>query len=258
LAVTRSLYGDLEFPEPPAERPYTYANMAMTLDGKVAVGNRGYLLTGSPADRRAMDELRASADAVMVGAGTIRLDNPPLRVRSDDLRRRRVLAGLPEDPIPVVVSRSCSVSPSAKAFSTAGAVVVTCAEAPADRRDALAKAARMLICGQESVDLTAAAAVLRKELGVRRLLVEGGPNLIFSLLRDGLLDELFVTVAPLIKGGRDTPTLVEGDGFAYPRMPRLTLVSLCEDNGELFLRYRVLRSEGKQLVPGRCGGHSDV
>lgn len=238
-------YKNIELPEPEANRPYTYVNMAMTLDGKVTVGNRGYLLTGSAADRRAMDELRASADAVMVGAGTVRLDDPPLRVRSEDLRRRRAEAGLPEDPIAVVVTRSCIVSPSAKAFTRgdAGAVVITCAGAPAERRDALAKAARVLVCGEEHVDLKAAAATLTRELGVRRLLVEGGPSLVFSLLEGRLVDELFVTVAPLIKGGKDTPTLVEGEGFEHGRMPRLSLISVRDAEGELFLRYRVLRSD---------------
>lgn len=245
-------YNDMAFPEPAGDRPYTYVNMAMTLDGKVAVGNRGYLLSGSAADRRAMDELRARADAVMVGAGTVRLDDPPLRVRSKDLRGRRAEAGLPEDPIAVVVTRSCSVSPTAKVFAgtAAGAVVITCAEAPDECRDALAKVARVLVCGEQEVDLKAAVAMLRHDLGVRRLLVEGGPSLVFSLLRDELVDELFVTVAPLIKGGRDTPTLVEGEGFEYGRMPRLSLLSARDAEGELFLRYRVLRSDAERPACG--------
>ncbi|MGQ9525933.1 MAG: dihydrofolate reductase family protein [Armatimonadota bacterium] len=243
LIVISSLYGDVQFPDLPPVRPYTYLNMAITLDGKAAVGNHGYLLTGSGADRRAMDELRAVADAVMVGAGTIRSDDPPLRVRSEDLRRRRIEAGLPESPLAVVVTRSCEVSPTAKAFTASAGAVVTCTAAPVERREALAKVAKVVICGEESVNLHTAFSALRRELGVRRLLVEGGPSLVSSLLHEMLVDELFVMLAPLIKGGRDTVTLVEGEAFGNECMPRLSLVSVREVEGELFLRYRVLRPE---------------
>lgn len=237
-----AVYGRLDLPPAPPDRPFTYVNMAMTLDGKVTVGRPGYLLSGSPGDRRAMDELRAASDAVMVGAGTLRHENPVLRVRSADLREWRLSLGLRESPRYVVVTRSGSLPPDLRFFGEEGGVVVTRAGLDAAVLGGLESRAQVLACGEAEVDLAAALRRLRDDLGVRRLLVEGGPTLTFSLLAADLVDEIFVTLSPLLKGGRDTPTLLEGEGFAYPDLRRVRLLSAKHHEGELYLRYSVRRS----------------
>lgn len=235
------VYGNLELPPGRDGLPYVYLNMAMTLDGKVTTGNPGYLLTGSQADRMAMDELRAAADAVMVGAATVRSENPPMGVRLPQLRALRGAGGRPPHPTPVVVSASANLPVDAKLFRRRGeAVVLTCETAPTERVALLAGVARVMRVGAPRVDLRTALAALRAQLGVERLLVEGGPTLAFELLEAHLVDELFITLAPLLKGGSCTPTLLEGTGFPHGGLPRCQLVSVREEANELFLRYRVL------------------
>ena len=230
------------------DRPYIYVNMAMTLDGKVHLGRPGYLLSGSPADRRSMAELRAAADAVMIGAGTLRMDNPVLGVNFEDLREYRTAQGMGVEPLPVVVTASGRVDENARVFRTGfgRAVVLTCSQADKSRLSVLEVRAEVLVIGDERVDLSKAVRVLGREFGVARLLVEGGPELVFNLLRERLVDEFFITLVPVVKGGKDTLTLVEGEGFKYGELPRLDLVSVLEAGGELFLRYRTKRESQRQ------------
>ncbi|MGC8833385.1 MAG: RibD family protein [Armatimonadota bacterium] len=222
------------------DRPYIYVNMAMTLDGKVHLGRPGYLLSGSPADRRSMAELRAAADAVMIGAGTLRVDNPVLGVCFEDLREYRTALGMDVDPLPVVVTASGRIDENARVFRTGSgrAAVLTCSQADRSLLSVLEAEAEVLVVGDECVDLQEAVRVLGREFGVARLLVEGGPNLVANLLRERLVDEFFITLVPIVKGGKDTPTLVEGEGFGHRELPELELVSVLEAGGELFLRYR--------------------
>ncbi|MBW3624684.1 MAG: dihydrofolate reductase family protein, partial [Armatimonadetes bacterium] len=234
-----SPYYDVAFPEPTGERPYVYVNMAMTLDGKVVTGNPkgGYLLSGSEGDRRGMAELRARADAVMIGAGTLRAENPVLQIRYEDLRRRRMAEGRPEEPRYLVVTNSGALDPEARMFGRPGAMVVT-SELNAPRLpEALTARTEILAAGFQAVDLRAAVSRLRQEHGIRYLLVEGGPTLTHACLAAHCVDELFVTLAPMVKSGTDTPTLIEGPAFPYGALPRFSLRSVAEDGGELYLRY---------------------
>lgn len=235
------LYGKLDFPPPYPERPYIFVNMAMTLDGKVVSGLPGFLLTGSPADRLGMDELRAAADCLLIGAGTLRTENPVLHIRHPALRQQRVSEGMPENPFYAVVSGSGRLPAESRAFSTpAKPLIFTTRQMTEANRKDLAGRAEIVITGEKAVDLPDMARLLR-ERGVRYLLLEGGPNLTFSMLEAGLIDEFFITLAPLLKGGKDTPTLLEGEGFAPGKVKRLTLCSIREHEGEVFLRYRVNR-----------------
>jgi len=110
---------------------------------------------------------------------------------------------------------------------------------PPDVRSRLPGKAEVIIAGEEAIHLLQVVRALR-ERGVQYLLVEGGPNLAFSLLEAGLIDEFFITLAPLLKGGRDIPTLLEGAGFPPGQAKHLHLLSVREHEGELFLRYRVI------------------
>jgi len=233
------IYGEPDFPPPYPERPYAFVNMAMTLDGKVVSGASGFLLTGSPGDRLGMDELRAAADCVLIGAGTLRTENPVLRIRSQTLRKRRQERGKPENPFYAVVSGSGTIPAEARMFASAPApIVFTTARIPEEVREQLTGKAEMVIAREEDLDLHQIVHVLRDK-GVEYLLVEGGPSLTFSRLEADLIDELFVTLAPLLKGGRDVPTLLEGKGFPAGQARHLQLLSVREHEGELFLRYRV-------------------
>ncbi len=225
------------------DRPFVYMNMAMTADGKITSASREHPAFTSPHDRKTMDRLRAEADAVLVGARTLRADDPPLHVRDPEMRAHRLSLGKPEGLLNVVVSASGHFDPRSRFFrdsAPAGRIVATVEEAPAERLDAVAGAAEIWRIGRGSVDLRE---LLRRlgERGVGRLLVEGGGETNWAFVRDDLVDELYVTVAPCLLGGRSAPTLLEGDGFSMEGRRRLRLVSLERHADELYCRFAVER-----------------
>jgi 2,5-diamino-6-hydroxy-4-(5-phosphoribosylamino)pyrimidine 1'-reductase len=226
-------------------RPFVYINMAMTADGKITSATREYPKFTSDADRENMDRLRAEADAVLVGAGTLRADDPPMRVRDPAMQAYRRSLGRPDVLTNVVVTASVDLDPGASFFasgSPATRVVATVEDAPPDRVARLDGLATVWRVGRGRVDLPALLVRLAEELRVGRLLLEGGGEMNWQFLRQDLVDELHVTVAPALLGGRDAPTLLEGDGFAMDAQRRLTLSDVRRVGDEVFCRYEVVRA----------------
>lgn len=224
------------------DRPFVYVNMASSVDGKITSAAREYPKMTSAADRTEMDRLRSTADAILVGAGTLRADDPPLHVRDEALRRERVAAGRPVELPRIVVSRSLSLPSGSRFFADDGAprIVATVRTAPADRKGSLAARAEVWELGDDTVDVTELLRRLRAR-GVLRLLVEGGGELNWHLVAADLVDELHVTFAPTLLGGREAPTLLEGSGFPMAEQRRLELLSLRREGSELYSRWRVIR-----------------
>jgi 2,5-diamino-6-(ribosylamino)-4(3H)-pyrimidinone 5'-phosphate reductase len=225
------------------DRPYVFINMAMTVDGKITSARREYPKFTTRFDRKSMDRLRAQADALLVGAGTMRADNPSLAVRDPEMRQYRQRLGLPAGLIRVLVTASAKLPGDSRFFGEdddAPRIIATVEAAPANDVAALEKQAEIWRVGRRRVDL---AELLRRlhERGVRRLLCEGGGRLNWQLFRDDLVDELFVTVAPSLLGGRDAPTLLEGEGFAMADQRRLRLIDMHREGDELYCRYAVVR-----------------
>lgn len=208
----------------------------VTVDGAIAVDGSSLPLSG-PADKAAFQALRAVSDAVVVGAGTVRAeDYGPVRLREAGRRWR---AEHSRDGLPrlVVVSRSLDLDPAARCFADDGStVVVTCSAASTERRARLAEVAQVVVAGGEQVDLAAAVAALGG-LGLHRLHCEGGPALLTDLLRAGLVDELCLTLAPLLVGA--APTLLTA---ALPTPQSLRLEHLLDaGDGVLLGRWSVVR-----------------
>ncbi len=219
--------------------------MAMTADGKITSAKREYPRFTSAVDRKTMDRLRAEADAIVVGAGTLRDDDPPLHVRDGEMRAYRRSLGKPPELLNVVVSASLRVDPASRFFNDAhasGRIVATVEEAPADRRSALAGKAEVWTVGSGSVDLSELLRRLRWR-GVERLLLEGGGETNWEFLRRDLVDELFITIAPALLGGRDAPTLCEGAGFSMADRRRLRLLSTDVAGDEIYTRWAVARED---------------
>lgn len=237
-------YTDLAFPAAPPHRPLVAVNMVSTVDGKVALAGKAAGI-GSRTDRLLMRQIRAAADAQMVAAGTLRAEAVDPRV-PPELARRRVAAGRPAQPLAIVVSGSLDLDADHRYFvnGPAGTLVLTTETAPPEREAALRDHAGLLRVGRSSVDLRAALGRLRAELGIRSLLVEGGPSLNQALLDLGLVDEVFWTIAPKLAGGRGL-TLIQGDSPTSAIAARLELVSLYEHAGELFARYRLLPNHSR-------------
>jgi 2,5-diamino-6-(ribosylamino)-4(3H)-pyrimidinone 5'-phosphate reductase len=223
-------------------RPFVYVNMATTVDGKITSAGREYPRFTSRFDRETMDRLRAEADALMVGAGTVRADDPSLHVRSASMREYRRKLGRPEALTRILVSRSLNLDLSSRFFGDDGAerIVATVEQAPADRLAAVEQVASVWQVGKERVDLPRLLELLERG-GVGRLLVEGGAELNWTLLADDLIDELYVTIAPCLLGGREAPTLLEGTGLPMARQRRLKLLDVQREGDELYTRWAVVR-----------------
>ncbi len=225
-------------------RPFVYMNMAMTVDGKITSTHREYANFTSDLDRRTMDRLRAEADAILIGAGTLRSDDPPLHVRDPEMRRHRRSLGKPDHLLRIVVTAGGALDTSSSFFGSAGTVpplVVTVENLDANRVEQLQARAEVVQFGTDFVDLERMMAFL-DDRGVKRLLVEGGGEMNWELLRLGLVDEIYVTMAPVLLGGREAPTLLEGAGWPMDRRCNLRLLELHREGDEIYCRYRVQRS----------------
>ncbi len=223
-------------------RPFIFLNMAMTVDGKITSAAREHPRFTSDYDREQMDRLRAEADAIVIGAGTLRADDPPLDVRDPQLRAQRTGRGHDEPILSLVVSGDLDLDLSARFFTSppGRCIVVTVAGNPGERVTEVSNLAEIWSLGDTIVDLQALVERLHAE-GVRRLLVEGGAELNWGFLAADLFDELNVTIAPALLGGRDAPTIIAGDGLAMASQRHLELAAVHREGDELYCRYRVKR-----------------
>jgi riboflavin biosynthesis pyrimidine reductase len=215
---------------PHDDRPHLAVNFAATVDGRAAIGGVSGPI-GSAADTAMLAGLRTRFDAVLIGAGTMRAERYGRLVPDRGKRERRERIGLPHDPLLAIVSGRLDLPWDAPLFAEGGRVLVfTASEAEPPET-----AASLRVVRQEGgVDLAAALAHLRRERGVRALLCEGGPHLHGELQAAGLVDDLFLTIAPRLSGG-EAPRIVED---ALPQIEELELIWLLEQDGELFARYR--------------------
>ena len=225
------------------DRPFVLINMAMSADGKIAPAHRRFVAFGSGRDHENLLALRATADAVICGARTV--DSAPMTLDAGGAvyERRRQRAGLAKQNLRVVVSGSGSVDPQAVVFQRGESPVIVLASGRAPK-SRLAKLKRLAdcvkVCGKNSVALGQALGWLRRDWAVKRLLCEGGGELNFELLRLGLVDELHLTVCPRIIGGRDAPTIADGEGFArLAKVAKLELTRQRRIGDELFTTWRV-------------------
>lgn len=213
--------------------PLLRVNMVTSVDGSATDEHGRTSGLGLQGDHEAFRALRALADAILVGAGTVRAEGyGPHRLRGD-LRDRRAADGRAGPAPIVVVSRSLDLDFSAPLFHAADAptMVVTCQAAPADRQREAQRVGRLLVAGQTEVDLAAAVARLQGDLGLPCLLCEGGPTLNDALFAAGLVDELCLTLTPRLIG--NGPAILQ----SLPHPADLALTGLCEQDGELYARY---------------------
>ncbi|MEU9669409.1 dihydrofolate reductase family protein [Streptomyces bobili] len=209
--------------------PYVLLSAAVSLDGYLDDTGPDRLLLSGPADFDRVDEVRASVDAILVGAGTIRADNPRLLVNSPVRRAARVAAGKPEYPLKVTVSGTGELDPGARFWHTGGDKVLYTTDAGADRARALGLggAAGVVPLGP-GLDWRRLLEHLHDVRGVRRLMVEGGGTVHTQLLKAGLADELQLVMAPLFVGDPQAPRLFGPGGYQGGRL-RLTGTRRIED-----------------------------
>ena len=221
---------------PPA-RPYVLLNMVSTVDGRASIGGRSGSL-GNRADHELFHGLREAVDAVLVGAGTVRSERYG-RIVPDELRRRRRLArGVREEPLACVVSASLTLPVDVPLLADPAAHVVILTPSQASLPSSAATVDYVRVGRDGRLDLPAALHELRERFQVATLLCEGGPHLNRELLAAGLIDELFLSVSPILAGGSgDQLRIVAGPELKPPAS--LQLLSVVASESELFLRYGV-------------------
>lgn len=229
-------------------RPYVALNMVSSTDGRASVEGRSGAL-GNRADHEFFHALRGAVDAVMVGAGTVRAERYGRIVRDESAQRRRVEAGLSAEPLACIVSGRLDLTPEIPLLAAAEArvVIVTSSEATVPAGAARLDYVRARRDGK--VDLAAALGELHERFAVRTVLCEGGPHLNMSLLREGLVDELFLSLAPKLVGGESAGggiiRIVEGPTLPAPC--ELELAAVLEYESQLLLRYGVRASAAERV-----------
>lgn len=226
-------------------RPYVHINVAMTADGKIDTIQRRGSAISSERDKERVDRLRAEADAVMVGGKTLIDEDPKLTVKSDVLRAERVSRGLSPNPIKVGIVTEANLKPDSDFLNTGPAsIVIFTTRWTSKHHISLLKSrgVDVYVDDTEKIDLSRAFETL-KQLGVERLMVEGGATLNFELLRMGLVDEITAYIAPMIFGGANSPTMAAGAGLERERAIPLKLVNAeAWDDGGVLLHYILEKS----------------
>ncbi|WP_317495004.1 pyrimidine reductase family protein [Haloechinothrix sp. LS1_15] len=216
--------------------PWVQANFIASADGAASVAGASVGLS-HPADRRIFALGRDLADVVLAGAGTVVSENyGGVKPTTRRLERRR-RHGLAEVPPVAVVSSSCAIPAGARVLTdtTVPPIVLTSEAAPAERRTALRESgAEVIVTGSDRVDLPTAMDALR-ERGLNRINCEGGPHLFASMLAADLIDQLCLTVAPLLTGAG--PDRIAA-GPPAEQLRRMELASVLHEDGYLLLRYR--------------------
>ena len=224
-------------------RPFTFINVAMTVDGKIDTFERKGSAISSARDKQRVDQLRAAADGILVGGRTLLGEAPKLTVKSEALREERIRQGRSPNPIKVGVVTVADI-PKDSDFIKAGdsrKVIFTTSQTSNSQLEQLrALGVEVFVDEAPRVDLNKMMLKL-KRIGVDHLMVEGGGTMNFELIRMGLVDELMIYVAPMIFGGAVAPTLADGAGIPREKALEMKLTDLERwDDGGVLLKYKFL------------------
>lgn len=214
------------------DRPRVTLNCAMTADGKTALPSRRQLRISSEEDRARVYELRQACDAVLIGVETVLADDPKLTVSDTYVKK-------PRQPLRVVLDGSCRTPPDALAVNDAAPTLIF--TKPGCQKRYPGEHVEVVACPPDAEGLLDLHWILRElhSRGIRRLLVEGGGTVLWSFLQQGLFDDFFVYVGPMVVGGKGTPTLAAGRGVASESETiRLCLRSVQRLGAGVLLQYQ--------------------
>ncbi|MEX0271689.1 RibD family protein [Leptolyngbyaceae cyanobacterium UHCC 1019] len=230
-------------------RPFITVVLAISLDGKIADRHHSPARFGSPADKQHLETQIAQVDAVLFGAGTLRAYGTTLRISHPDLLQQRQAQNKSPQPIHIVCSASGTLDPQLAFFRQPIPRWLLTTEIGAQPWTDHESFERIIVTESDATESSAidwvAAFQTLATLGCDRIAALGGGELIAGLLTAECVDELRITVCPLILGGRTAPTLVEGKGFLEAIAPRLELITAQTIDQEVFLHYRIKRGNGQ-------------
>jgi riboflavin-specific deaminase-like protein len=236
-------------------RPFVAVTFAMTVDGKVTTKNYTGVDFTSREDKAHLIRQRALGDAVLVGHGTIENDNVRLGIPREELRQERIARGQSPYPLRVIVSNKGRINPRLKIFETdfAPVIIFSTTRMPVRTRNQLRKRATLYLSQSRRVDLRWMLEELRYDYKVKYVACEGGPELLRSLLVQGLVDQLNLTIAPFLFGGKNAPTLTGTTMNFLPRSVRCSLNEMKIIGDECFLSYRIRSSSSRAKTRVRLG-----
>jgi 2,5-diamino-6-(ribosylamino)-4(3H)-pyrimidinone 5'-phosphate reductase len=222
------------------DRPFIFINSAMSADGKLSTKERKQVKISGKLDFERVDELRANADAIMVGIGTVLADDPSLTVKSPERKAARKTAGKDENPVRIVVDSAARTPLDADIFKKGEGlrIIAVSNSAPAEKVKRLEEKALVIRTGTHRVDLTELAAKL-KEMGINTLMVEGGATLNWGMISAGIVDEIYTFVGNLIIGGKTAPTFTDGEGFSEAELLGLELLSAEKIEEGILLKWKI-------------------
>jgi riboflavin-specific deaminase-like protein len=223
-----------------AQRPFVYATFAMTADGKVTTKNFGPVDFTSREDKLHLFRQRALADAVLIGHTSLERDNVRLGVPAE-LRELRIRRGQTRCPVRVIVSDKGRINDRLKIFQSdiSPIIIFSTKRMPRKNQQALRKKAKLHLANADHLDLAAMLQTLRNQYNVRTLACEGGPTLFRALLKEDLVDQLNLTIAPYMFGGANAPTLTGLSKQFLPASVHCSLIDIRTIADECFLTYRV-------------------
>jgi 5-amino-6-(5-phosphoribosylamino)uracil reductase len=223
-------------------RPLTTVVLATSADGKISDTTRSHPRFGSRQDFDHLERQVAHSDAILFGAATLRAGGSAMRVQKRELIEQRLAAGKPEQPIQIVCSRSGNIDPTLKFFQQPVPRYLLTTSKGVQRWIGHPGFDRVLSETVDTeIDWHQAFAALSQDR-VESIAVLGGGEIVAALLKADLIDELHLTLCPLLLGGNSAPSPVEGEGFTQEHAPKLELMSVKQVEQELFLHYRVKRS----------------
>lgn len=225
------------------KKPFVYLCTGMSLDGKISSSKRVCTKITADDDRRFLYDHRVLCDAIMIGGRTLIFDDSGLVVKSTKRQKQRLALGKTLEPVKIAIVSDISKIKMNGDFLNRGdakKIIFTTNQSPKEKLKILRNKATVFIFGKKKVNLKRA---LRKlyDMGIKSIMVEGGGELIFSLLKDDLVDEINLKIGDLILGGRIAPTLCDGEGFSGLTAKQVELISLKRKNNYLTLKYKVIK-----------------
>ena len=224
-------------------RPFVFICAGMSLDGKISNFKKEQTPISSDDNRETLFDARAEVDAVMIGGNTLRQDDPSLTLKTQKRKNDRIRAGRTPEPIKIaVVSNAGNLDLNGKFFTEGeGEKMIFTTTKTTDRRiEEIRKKAKVYVLGEKVVDLEKMLFFLFEE-GVKTILVEGGGELNSALLEKDLVDELRLKVGNLIIGGRDSVTLVDGEGFDLLSVKKVKFQSVVQEKNHLIVKVKVVK-----------------
>lgn len=225
------------------DRPKVLVNFAITSDGKTSTRNHTGARFTSARDKQRLLEIRAMGDALMVGRNTLAADTMRMTIGNRTLQAKRRARGLPSEPLRVVVSNRGDIDPTWPLFHARGGrrVIFSTTRMPEVTRQSLLPHADLHLLDGRAIPIEDVLMALRGIYDVRTLVCEGGPRLVRSLAEIDAIDTLFLTIAPVVFGGKNAPTLLGKLPEFLPSVRHFTLESMRTVESECYLRYARVR-----------------